>query len=115
MTAKGSAKDRWLEGFKEIKAIHSAIFLLLSELSDDNLERLDQLTKQQDAKIRSLPFQELDSNDVRILQAQIAELQTTHQQVTDAVKLTRQGLLDQSSKSKKAGRSAKAYQQTQGY
>ena len=115
MTGKGSAKDRWLDGFNEIKATHSAIFSLLSELTDDNLEQLDSLIKQQDSTVRSLPFQELNSTDIQALAPQIDELQTAHQQLTNAVKLKRQGLLDQSSKNKKAGRSAKAYQQTQKY
>ncbi|UTW02779.1 hypothetical protein KDX31_15715 [Amphritea atlantica] len=107
---------KWRQEFSEIERLQQAIFAALrttlNEEGDDELP-LSDLIKQQDSLIRQLPFSQLNADDVEQLKDKIALLQQNHQTLITAISNRRQTLLDQSSQSKKAGRSIKAYQKAQ--
>lgn len=108
-----SSGQRWLDLFVIIQALQPEIFAAMRDDREDATERLNQLILKQDSAIRQLPFSELSATDVAELQPKIELLQHNHKQLTEAVSSKRQGLLLQSSQSKKAGRSINAYRQTQ--
>ncbi|WP_432471963.1 hypothetical protein [Amphritea sp. HPY] len=111
--SRSSSRQRWLDLFVIIQALQSEIYAVLRDDSEDATERLNQLIPKQDSAIRQLPFSELSAADVTELQPKIELLQHNHKQLTEVVTNKRQGLLLQSSQSKKAGRSINAYRQTQ--
>ncbi|WP_428035655.1 hypothetical protein [Amphritea sp.] len=110
------AAFEWLQGFSEIERLQQEIFTALSHMAnkaDEDETTLTALVKQQDLAIRQLPFAQLNAEDVVQLNDKIALLQQNHQLLINAISHRRQALLDQSSQSKKVGRSIKAYQQAQ--
>nr|WP_320136791.1 hypothetical protein [uncultured Amphritea sp.] len=121
MAQLSPAALNWLQQFSDIEHLQQAIFAALKKHSidqqtvdspDDEAEFVD-LVKQQDQLIRRLPFDQLNAEDVSQLQDKITQLQQHHQTLTQAINHQKQRLLNQSSQSKKAGRSIKAYQQAQ--
>lgn len=120
MAEYSPAATRWLQGFTETERLQQEIFADL-KANDDTEEAetsesetpLTTLIQQQDTLIRQLPFEQLSVDDVEQLKGQIARLQSNHQTLVGAINTRRQSLLDQSSQTKKAKRSIKAYQQAQ--
>lgn len=120
MTEYSPAATRWLQGFAETERLQQEIFADLKANNDteepeasENETPLTALIQQQDTLIRQLPFEQLSADDVEQLKGQIASLQSNHQTLVAAISTRRQSLLDQSSQTKKAKRSIKAYQQAQ--
>jgi hypothetical protein len=120
MTEYSPAATRWLQGFAETERLQQEIFADLKANNDteepeasENETPLTALIQQQDTLIRQLPFEQLSADDVEQLKGQIASLQSNHQILVAAISTRRQSLLDQSSQTKKATRSIKAYQQAQ--
>lgn len=112
--------SRWLQGFAETERLQQEIFADLKVNNDteepetsENKIPLTVLIQQQDTLIRQLPFEQLSVDDVEQLKGHIARLQSNHQTLVEAINTRRQSLLDQSSQTKKAKRSIKAYQQAQ--
>lgn len=110
-----SVKMQWLKQYQAIQALHVSIMEILNTLEeqDDDLSQLNERISQQDHMIRGLPFAALSEAEIRQLNTEIEQLQYSHQLLTMTVNAKKQLLLGQSSQSKKAGRSIKAYQQAQ--
>ncbi|WP_019622994.1 hypothetical protein [Amphritea japonica] len=122
MTQYSPAATLWLQGFAATERLQQDIFASLKAENvshepdgdgDGSDDSLSDLIQQQDTLIRQLPFDRLTLQDVEVLKSKIARLQTNHQTLVEAISIRRQSLLDQSSQSKKANRSIKAYQQAQ--
>ncbi len=120
MTQYSPAANQWLQGFAETERLQQAIFARLkADISSEDAEEsgkenpLAELIQQQDAIIRQLPFDQLTIHDVELLKEKITRLELNHQTLIEAISTQRQSLLNQSSQSKKANRSIKAYQQAQ--
>ena len=110
-----SVKMQWLKQYQAIQALHVSIMDILNTLEEqnDDLSQLNELSAQQDRMIRGLPFAALSEAEVRQFSTEIEQLQYNQQLLTKTVNEKKQLLLGQSSQSKKAGRSIKAYQQAQ--
>lgn len=116
----------WLQGFTKTVRLQQEILNTLNgdvfkatNTADSNTETggnetaLTDKIMQQDRLIRQLPFDQLSAEDVTLLNDKITLLQQNHQALIKAISDQRKTLLDQSSQSKKTGRSIKAYQQAQ--
>lgn len=113
MNDKGAARQLWLEGFERVQALHAEIIRAVQNNDDELPDRLNALIFEYDREIRLLPFSELNSLDVAALQPEIEILKEYHHQLTETAVAKRQSLLNQSSQSRKASRSIKAYRNTQ--
>ncbi|MEH6578096.1 MAG: hypothetical protein V7731_13555 [Amphritea sp.] len=114
-----SPRQRWLDRYAVIQSLQLSIMQAFQDNDEDageaSIERLNELILKQDLEIRSLPFTELSTEDADSLSNEIQKLQYNHQLLRKITAEKRQALLDQSSRSKKANRSIKAYQQAQNY
>lgn len=113
MDGKSAACQRWLEGFERVQRLHAEIIRAMHNSDDELPDGLNSLIADYDQAMRLLPFSDLTSADVEALRPELEILKQCHHELTESAAEKRQNLLNQSSQSRKASRSIKAYRNTQ--